>query len=104
MENNPYVGLYMYKQATERFSDVMWMMQQILFMGIDRRVAIFLWDEMVRQNRSTLHMTQDEIARNIGSAREVISKVLKYLSEEGIIRQKRGQVEILNKGKLQKLL
>ena len=104
MESNPYVGLYMYKQATERFSDVMWMMQQILFMGIDRRVAIFLWDEMVRQNRSTLHMTQDEIARNIGSAREVISKVLKYLSEEGIIRQKRGQVEILNKGKLQKLL
>lgn len=104
MDSNPYVGLYMYKQATERFSDVMWMMQQILFMGIDRRVAIFLWDELVRQGRSTLRMTQDEIARNIGSAREVISKVLKYLSEEGIIRQKRGQVEILDKGKLQKLL
>lgn len=104
MEANPYVGLYLYKQATERFSDVMWMMQQILFMGADRRVAIFLWDEQARQGSPVLRMTQDEIARSIGSAREVVSKVIKYLSEEGIVRQKRGQVEILDKAKLRKLL
>ena len=104
MENNPYVGLYMYKQATERFSDVMWMMQQILFMGVDRRVAIFLWDEMVRRNRPVLHMTHDEIARNIGSAREVVSKVMKYLSEDGVVCLKRGRVEILDKEKLRRLL
>lgn len=104
MESNPYVGLYMYRQATEHFSDVMWMMQQILFMGADRRVAIFLWDEMVRQNRPVLHMTHDEIARNIGSAREVVSKVMKYLSEEGVLSAKRGRVEILDKEKLRKHL
>lgn len=104
MENNPYVGLSIYKQVTERFSDVMWMMQQILFMGADRRVAIFLWDEMAREGHMVLNMTQDEIARNIGSAREVVSKVMKYLSEEGIVAVKRGKVEILDKGKLQKLL
>ena len=51
MEENPYVGLYMYRSATERFSDVMWTMQQILFMGIDQRVASFLWDEMLHQGR-----------------------------------------------------
>lgn len=104
MESNPYVGLYMYKQATERFSDVMWMMQQILFMGADRRVAIFLWDEMVRRNQPVLHMTHDEIARNIGSAREVVSKVMKYLSEEGVVSLKRGRVEIVDKDKLRKYL
>ncbi len=104
MEQNPYVGLYLYRQATERFSDVMWMMQQILFMGVDRRVAIFLWDQLARQGRTTLHMTQDEIARNIGSAREVVSKVLKYLSEEGIVALHRGKVEILDKARLKKLL
>lgn len=104
MESNPYVGLYMYKQATERFSDVMWMMQQILFMGVDRRVAIFLWDEMVRRNQPVLSMTHDEIARNIGSAREVVSRVMKYLSEEGVVALKRGRVEILDKEKLQKYL
>lgn len=104
MENNPYIGYYLYKQVTERFSDVMWMMQQILFMGADRRVAIFLWDELVRAGRPVLSMTHDEIARNIGSAREVVSKVMKYMAEEGIVSLRRGRVEILDKGKLQKLL
>ena len=104
MENNPYVGYYLYKQVTERFSDVMWMMQQNLFMGADRRVAIFLWDELVRAGRPVLSMTHDEIARNIGSAREVVSKVMKYMAEEGIVSLRRGRVEILDKGKLQKLL
>ena len=103
-ENNPYVGYYLYKPVTERFSDVMWMMQQILFMGADRRVAIFLWDELVRAGRPVLSMTHDEIARNIGSAREVVSKVMKYMAEEGIVSLRRGRVEILDKGKLQKLL
>ena len=73
-------------------------------MGADRRVAIFLWDELVRAGRPVLSMTHDEIARNIGSAREVVSKVMKYMAEEGIVSLRRGRVEILDKGKLQKLL
>ena len=104
MDSNPYVGLYLYKQTAERFSDVMWMLQQILFLGADRRVAIFLWDEMARRDQPVLHMTHDEIARNIGSAREVVSKVLKYLSEEGAVALKRGRVEIRDKEKLRKYL
>lgn len=104
MESNPHVGLYLYKQATERFSDVMWTMQQILFMGVDQRVAIFLWDEMVRQKHSVLEITHDEIARNIGSAREVVTKVMKYFSEEGIVAPGRGKVTILDKKGLQKYL
>ena len=104
MESNPYVGLYMYRQTAERFSDVMWMMQQILFMGADRRVAIFLWDETAGKGRTSLSMTHDEIARNIGSAREVVTRVLKYLSEEGAVSLKRGRVEILDRERLQKYL
>ena len=96
------MGLYMYKQATERFSDVMWTMQQILFMGVDRRVAIFLWDEMARQGKQILKITHDELARNIG--REVVTKVMKYFAGEGIVRVKRGQVEILDREKLRALL
>lgn len=104
MENNPYVGLYMYRQAAERFSDAMWMMQQILFMGADRRVAIFLWEETADKGRTSLAMTHDEIARNIGSAREVVSKVLKYLAEEGAVTLGRGRVEVADPEKLRKFL
>ena len=104
MESNPYVGLYMYRQATERFSDVMWMMQQILFMGADRRVAIFLWEETAGKGQKALRMTHDEIARNIGSAREVVSTVLKYLAEEGVVSLGRGRVELTDPEKLRKFL
>ena len=102
MESNPYVGLYMYRQATERLSEAMWMMQQILFMGADRRVAIFLWEETAGKGQSALRMTHGEIARNIGSAREVVSRVLKYLAEEGAVSLGIGLVELADPEKLRK--
>lgn len=104
MENNPYVELYMYKKATERFSDVMWTMQQILFMGVDKRVAVFLWDEMSRLKKPIISITHDEIAKNIGSAREVVTKVLKYFAEDGTILLSRGKIQIVDKTKFQKYL
>lgn len=104
MEENPYVGLYMYQQATERFSEVMWTMQQILFMAIDKRVAIYLWDESISRGLITIKTTHDEIARNIGSAREVVTKVLNYFAEEGVVTLGRGRIEISDKEKLKTYL
>ncbi len=104
MEKNPLVELFLYKTVTERFSDVMWTMQQILFMGADQRVAHFLWDEMVRTGEMTIRLTHEEIARFIGSAREVVTKVLKYFAEEGVVTLGRGRVEISDKEKLRRYL
>ncbi len=97
VQQNPYVELFLYKSATEKFSDVMWTMQQILFLKIDQRVAQFLWDEMVQKNSMTLLLTHDEIARYIGSAREVVTKVLKYMVKEGALELKRGTITVLDK-------
>lgn len=102
-KENVYVECYGYKTATERFSDVMWAMQQILFMGIDKRLAIFLYDEMVKTKSAEIRMTQEEIAKNMGSAREVVSRMLKYFSGEGIVEIGRGRVLITDKEKLRKL-
>lgn len=104
MEKNPLVELSLYRTATERFSDVMWTMQQILFMGADKRVAHFLWDEMAKTGETTIRLTHDEVARFIGSAREVVSKVLKYFVEEGAVALSRGKIEIIDKGKLRNYL
>ncbi len=82
----------------------MWTMQQILFLRIDQRVAAFLWDEMQRQKSMTITVTHDEIARYIGSAREVVTKVLRYLAQEKVVELKRGKIEIVNKEKLKRLL
>ena len=100
MQQNPYVELFLYKAATEKFSDVMWTMQQILFLKIDQRVAQFLWDEMIQKNSMTLSITHDEIAQYIGSAREVVTKVLKYMVKENVLELKRGTIIILDKEKL----
>lgn len=97
VQQNPYIELFLYKSATEKFSDVMWTMQQILFLKIDQRVAQFLWDEMVQKNSMTLSITHDEIARYIGSAREVVTKVLKYMVKEGALELKRGTIIVLDK-------
>lgn len=97
VQQNPYIELFLYKSATEKFSDVMWTMQQILFLKIDQRVAQFLWDEMIQKNNVTLSLTHDEIARYIGSAREVVTKVLKYMVKEGALELKRGTITILDK-------
>ena len=104
MGQNPEIELYLYKTATEHFSDVMWTMQQILFMRIDQRIAQFLWDEMVQKGSTTLSITHDEIAKYIGSAREVVTKVMKYMAQEEVVALSRGRVEILSKEKLKKCM
>ena len=104
MENNPYVELFLTKAANERFSDAMWTMQQILFMGADRRVAIFLWDEIAKTGKTTLSYTHDEVARLIGSAREVVTRILKYFANEEIVKLSRGKIEIIDKEKLKSYL
>ena len=104
MEGNPLVELSLYKTVVENFSEVMWTMQQILFMGADKRVAHFLWDEMAKTGEMTIRLTHDEVARFIGSAREVVTKVLKYFVEEGVVALSRGKIEIIDKAKLRAYL
>lgn len=104
VQKNPYMELFLYKSATEKFSDVMWTMQQILFLKIDQRVAQFLWDEMIQKSNMTLSLTHDEVARYIGSAREVVTKVLKYMVKEQVLELKRGTIIILDKEKLREYM
>lgn len=102
-EDNIYMKCFGYQQATLRFSDVMWAMQQILFMSADRRLAIFLVDELSKSGSDELKLTHEQIARYMGTAREVVSRMLKYFSQEGIVEVSRGSLKILDRQKLRKL-
>jgi len=104
VEANPAVALFMATTANRRFSDAMRAMQQILFLGADRRVTLFLWEELTKTGSPVLFYTHDEIARLIGSAREVVTRVLKSLSHEGIVALGRGKLEILDSEKLKRLV
>ena len=104
MKRHSEVEAYLYKTATERFADVIWIMQQILFMSVDRRVAQFIWDETLRADSLTITITHEEIARCIGSAREVVTKVLKYFQSEGVVVLSRGKIAVNSREQLKKYL
>ena len=93
MQENVYVRCYAYQMTAERFSDTMWTMQQILFMSADRRLAIFLTDELAKTGGADVRMTHDQMAKYMGSAREVVSRMLKYFAQEGWVRLYRGGVQ-----------
>ena len=102
-QRNPDIKIFAQEAVINRFADVMWVMQQILFMSIDKRLAIFLLDEATRTGSDTILMTHGQIARYMGSAREVISRMLKYFAGEGLVEVSRGGVTILNKNRLREL-
>lgn len=102
-ERNQDVKIFALETAISRFSDVMWVMQQILFMSMDKRLAIFLSDETARLQTEELTYTHEQIARYMGSAREVISRMLKYFASEGIVEVSRKGIRIINKKKLRDL-
>lgn len=102
-QENIHAEAFTYRQATERFSDCMWVMQQVLFMGLDTRLAIWLLDEVARGGSRTIYATHDEIARHLGSAREAVSRMLKYFAREGLVSLSRGSVEIIDVKRLRRL-
>lgn len=103
LKQNIYVENYAYKIATDRFSEVMWAMQQILFMSFDKRLAIFLMDETAKTGSDIINLTHEQIAKYIGSAREVVTRMLKNFSNEGIVELSRGNIRIIDKNKLRSL-
>lgn len=97
------IAEYTNELLSSRMSDVMWIMEQILFMSFDKRLAIFLLEQAEIEGEDTFKMTQDKIARHLGSAREVVSRMLKYFADEGLVDAGRGSVTLLDKKKLRKL-
>ncbi|WP_326910779.1 Crp/Fnr family transcriptional regulator [Sedimentibacter sp. MB31-C6] len=102
-ENNIYVQKFTNEITLSRFSDVMWIMEQVLFMSFDKRLAIFLLEQSNIEKSNTLYITHEDIAKNIGSAREVVSRMLKYFQNEGYVKTERGNILITDKKKLLQL-
>ena len=102
MENNPEVELFLSRTANSRLSDAMQAMQRVLFLSAEARVALFLLEEAQLSGKEEISCTHEEIARFIGSAREVVSKTLKGFVAEGILKTGRGKIEILDGEKLKK--
>lgn len=102
-KDNIYVRCYGYEMASRRLSDMLWKMQQVLFLSADRRLAIFLLEESEKNNSDEIRMTHEQIARFMGTAREVVSRLVKYFSQEGWVKTSRGCIRLTDRKALKAL-
>lgn len=102
-ERNPTMKIFALEKTIERFSDVMWVMQQALFVSLDKRLAIFLLDEITVNGNDRITMTQEQIARHLGTAREVVTRMLKHLAADSVLEISRGSITITDKNKLRSI-
>jgi len=92
IDENIHVRCFMYELSTQRFSTVLWVMQQILFFRFDQRLASFLLEEYRRSGGAEIRMTQELLAQNVNSAREVVARMLKQFAADGLIENRRGVI------------
>lgn len=86
-----------------RFSEVMWLLEQILWQSMDKRLAALLLEEAALNGSMTLKTTHEVLANHLGTAREVVTRMLRYFQSEGMVQLSRGSVTIMDEAALQAL-
>lgn len=103
MEESAPVANYNNELMATRFSEVMWLMEQIMWKSLDKRLAAFLVEEATIEQTRVLKLTHEVIANHLGSPREVITRLLRYFHNEGWVSLSRGTVTITDQSKLEQL-
>lgn len=94
---NQYPGVTSFTSSmmAARLSDVMWTLEQVAFSSMDKRTASYLIEQRAIEQSDEISITHEAIAKDMGTAREVVSRMLKYFQNEGWISQSRGKIKLL---------
>ena len=103
MEQSAAAANYTNEIMAARFSEVMWLVEQIMWNSMDRRVAAFLLEESAIEGAGRLSITHETIANHLGTHREVVTRMLRYFQSEGMVKLSRGAVELADRAKLELL-
>lgn len=103
MESSVFVANYTNQLMATRFSEVMWRIEQIMWKSFDKRLASFLLEESSLEGSNTLKITHDKITAHMGTAREVVTRMLRYFQSEGLVSLTRGSVEVTDARRLRRL-
>ena len=94
MQESAAVANYTNEIMASRFTDVMWLVEQIMWKSFDKRLAAFLLEEAALEGTNRLSMTHEMIGKHLGTAREVVTRMLRYFQSEGLVELTRGIVEL----------
>lgn len=103
MERSAPVANYTNEVMASRFTEVMWLMEQVMWKSFDKRLAAFLLEEIALEGTNCLEITHEAIGNHLGTAREVVTRMLRYFQEEGMVRLARKTVEVVDEAGLQNL-
>lgn len=94
--NNIYFKAFLYEVETERFSQAIWIIQQMHFKKFDQRLAAYLISAYENRNSNEITYAQEEIAGDVSSAREVAARMLRHFAKEELVEVKRGRIILLD--------
>jgi len=97
------VSNYSRKLISSNLSELMWLMEQIMWKSLDKRLAAFLLEEAALEDSPVLKLTHEKIANHLGTAREVVTRMLRYFQNEGMVKLTRGTIELTDEAKLEAL-
>ena len=103
MERSLEMANYANQLMATRFTDVMWLVEQIMWKSFDKRLAHFLLEESALADTLSLKITHEGIAGHLGTAREVVTRMLKYFQTEGMVQLNRGTITLTDPEKLEQL-
>jgi len=104
MEESAPIANYTNQIMASRFSEVMWLMEQVLWKSFDKRLASFLIDESHIEGSMELKITHEKIGNHLGNPREVVTRMLRYFQNEGLVKLTRGTIELIDLNGLKELL
>ena len=103
MKESAVVANFTNEIMATRFSEVMWLMEQIMWKSFDKRLVGFLLEECSLEGTNILKITHETIAGHMGTAREVVTRMLRYFQNEGMVKLTRGTVEVTDEAALEEL-
>lgn len=103
MQESAPLANYVNEIMQQRLSDVVWLIEQILWKRLDKRIAAFLVEEAALDDSLKLTTTHEQIARHLGTAREVVTRMLRNFQSEGLVKVSRGSIEITDAKRLSEL-
>ena len=103
MEESAAVANFSNQVMGSRFTEVTWLIEQIMWKSFDKRLASFLIEESVLDNTDSLKITHEKIANHLGTAREVVTRMLRYFQSEGLVKLSRGTIELTDKKRLEEI-
>ena len=103
MDESLPIASYARSLLSSNFTELMWLMEQIMWKSFDKRLAEFLLEEAQLEGGTLLQVTHEKIASQMGTAREVVTRMLRYFQSEGMVKLTRGAIELTDTEKLEAL-